>query len=429
MSIYHPSKKWDWSSMGVIRAGSKVSSLRDFTMRVVCCLSAILCLLTFDAAAQSRQTLEEQRKRTLLEIEETGRYLEEAQQSQKESLRKLNLLNLQVMQYKRLINSINTEMAYIDRQIGETSSKVAQMTAEIEKMKTEYALLVFQAYKNRGKYNQLVYVLSAKDFNEAYRRMKYFQQYSEYRKKQVAEITAKQTELQVVIEQLTTQKAEKGKLLAEQRRETTRLEAVVTEQNREVNNLKSQERKLRSQLIAQQQKAQKLQNDLQKMIAAEAKKRNTTPANLYEKLTPEERLISNNFKGNKGRLPWPVEKGIVTGFFGMNAHPLFKDIRLINDGVDITTVGGSEVRTVFEGEVTAIFGIPGENMAVCVRHGNYITVYQNLVDVTVKMGDKIKLKEKIGKVYTEKGAKTAVLKFQIREGNNTLDPELWLMKK
>ena len=407
-----------------------IRSLRNFTMRVAYFgLSVILFLPTFDTAAQSRQTLEEQRKRTLLEIEETSRYLEETQQSQKESLRKLNLLNLQVIQYKKLISSIDVEIGYIDRQIGETSVKVTQMTAEIEKMKTEYAQLVFQTYKNRGKYNQLVYVLSAKDFNEAYRRMKYFQQYSEHRKKQVTEITAKQTELQVVIGQLTTQKTEKEKLLAEQRKENARLETVKTEQNKEVNSLKSQERKLRNQLIAQQQKAQKLQKEIEKMITAEAKKRNTTPANLYEKLTPEERLISDSFKGNMGRLPWPTEKGIITGFFGMNASPV-KDVKLINEGIDITTVGGSEVRAVFDGEVTAIFPVPGENLTVCVRHGNYITVYTNLVDVTVKMGNKIKIKEKIGKVYTEKGAKTAVFKFLIWEGlNNKLNPELWLMKK
>lgn len=407
-------------------------SLRDFSLRVArLCFSfqVVLSLLTFDAIAQSRESLEEQRKRTLLEIEETSRYLDETQQNQKESLRKLDLLNLQVTKYKRLISSIDAEIVYIDRQIAETSSKVAQMTAEIEKMKAEYAQLVFQAYKNRGKYNQLVYVLSSKDFNEAYRRMKYFQQYSEYRKKQIAEITAKQAELNVALEKLAAQKMEKERILAEQRKESNQLEAVQTQQNKEVNNLKSQERKLRSQLLAQQQQAQKFQKEIEKIIAAEAKKRNTTPNNLYNNLTPEERLVSDNFKGNKGRLPWPTEKGIITSFFGMNVHPLFKDVKINNDGVDITTVGGSDVRAVFEGEVTAIFRIPGENLVVCVRHGNFITVYQNLVDVTVKMRDKVKLKETIGKVYTEKDAKTAVLKFQIREGNNTLNPELWLMKK
>jgi septal ring factor EnvC (AmiA/AmiB activator) len=391
-------------------------------------LPLVLFLSGTGAYAQSRQNLEQQRKKALQDIEETNRYLKETQQSQKESLEKFNLLSAQVMQFNRLMNSINAEIAYADRQIGETATKVGRMSNEIEKMKAEYAQLVYHAYKNRGKYNKLVYVLSAKDFNEAYRRMKYFQQYSEYRKRQVAEITAKQEELRAVIEQLAVRKAEKEKLLAEQRQESKRLEAVKAEQNKEVNNLKAQERKLRSQLEAQKRKAQKLQNDIEKMIAAEAKKRKTTTANLYNKLTPDERLVSDNFKGNKSRLPWPTEKGIITGYFGVNTHPLFKEVRMINNGIDITTIGSADVRAVFDGEVTGVGGIPGDNLFVLVRHGNYITVYQNLVDVTVKQGDKVKHKESIGKVYTEKGAKTAVLHFEIWEGTNKLDPELWMVK-
>jgi septal ring factor EnvC (AmiA/AmiB activator) len=391
-------------------------------------LPLVLFLSGAGADAQSRQNLEQQRKRALQDIEETNRYLKETQQSQKESLEKFNLLSAQVMQFNRLVNSINAEIAYTDRQIGETSAKVGGMSNEIEKMKAEYAQLVDHAYKNRGKYNKLVYVLSAKDFNEAYRRMKYFRQYSEYRKRQVAEITVKQEELRAVIEQLAARKAEKEKLLAEQRQESKRLEAVKAEQNKEVNHLKAQERKLRSQLEVQKRKAQKLQNDIEKMIAAEAKKRKTTTANLYNKLTPDERLVSSNFKGNRGRLPWPTEKGIITGYFGVNIHPLFKEVRMINNGIDITTIGSADVRAVFDGEVTGVGGIPGDNLFVLVRHGNYITVYQNLVDVAVKQGDKVKHKESIGKVFTEKGAKTAVLHFEIWEGTNKLDPELWMVK-
>ena len=379
--------------------------------------------------AQSRQKLEDQRKQALREITETSRFLKEAQQNQKESMGKLNLLNAQVRQFNQLINSINAEISYVDQQIGNASTQVSHMNNEIDKMKVEYAQLVYHAYKNRGQYNKLVYVLSAKDFNEAYRRIKYFQQYGEYRKKQVAEIIVKQEELRVAIEQLAARKTEKEQLLAEQRQEGKRLEVVRTEQNKEVNSLKSQERKLRNQLVAQQRKAQKLQKDIEKMIAAEAKKRKTTSTNLYEKLTPDERLVSNNFKENRGRLPWPTEKGIITGYFGIYAHPLFKDVRNENRGIDITTVSGAEVRAVFDGEVTGVGGILGDNMFVMIRHGNYFSVYQNLINVTVKKGDKIKSKEAIGKVFTEKDAKTAVLHFEIWEGTSKLDPELWMVKK
>jgi len=392
-------------------------------------LSVLLYLLMSDAIAQSRKDLEEQRRQALLQIEETSRFLEETQRSQKKSLEKLNLLNVQAIQLKKLISSMDAEITYIDRQIGETNTKVSKMTAEVEKMKTEYAQMVSQAYKNRGKYNKLVYVLSSKDFNEAYRRMKYFQQYSEYRKKQVAEINVKQAELKVAIEQLTKQKAEKEKLLAEQRKESIRLESVKAEQNKEVNNWEKEKWRLRSQLTAQRQRAQRIENELKKMIEADAKKRNATSANLYDKLTPDERLISDNFKGNRGRLPWPTEKGIITGNFGVSTHPVFKDVKQNNPGVVITTVEGSDVRAVFDGVVLGIGGILGDNLFVLVKHGNYYTAYKNLVNVTVKKGDKVKTKEIIGKVYTEKGAKTAIMQFEIWEGSNNLNPELWLMKK
>ncbi len=352
----------------------------------------ILILSVFDTTAQSRQSLEEQRKSTLREIDETNRYLQETRQSQKESLEKLNLLNVRVGQYKKLIDGINAEIDYADRRINEAAARVKQMSRETEKLKSEYAQLLYHAYTNRGKYNKLIYVLSAKDFNEAYRRMNYFRQYGEYRKRQVAEIVKTQEELSATMEQLAARKAEKEKLLVTQREESRRLEVVKTEQNKEVDKLKSQERQLRRQLAEQQRRAQKLQRDIEQLIASEAKKRKGTSTNLYDKLTPEERLVSNNFKDNRGRLPWPVEKGIITGYFGINPHPLYKDIRINNNGIDITTVGGAGVRAVFGGEVTRVWGIRGENIIVVIRHGNYMTVYQNLVDVSVKQGDKVKLK-------------------------------------
>jgi septal ring factor EnvC (AmiA/AmiB activator) len=263
--------------------------------------------------------------------------------------------------------------------------------------------------------------------------MKYFQQYSEFRKKQVAEIKAKQVELQVIITQLAAQKTGKEKLLVEQVRESKKLESVKDEQNRELANLRSKERILKNQLTVQQQKARRLQSEIEKIITTEIRKRSTTATNPFDRMTPDERLISDNFRGNKGRLPWPTERGTITGSFGINPHTLFKNIQLTNSGIDITTVGGAAVRVVFDGEVKGVHAIPGYNLTVLVTHGNYFTVYQNLVDVTVKFGDKLKAKQTIGKVYTERGANTAVLHFEIWEDNNKpnpekLNPEQWISK-
>jgi len=396
----------------------------------------VLVLFFFgsDAYSQTRLKLEEQRKQALLEIEETTRLLKETQQSEKQSLDRLNLLNAQLVQFNRLISNIDEEIAYVDRQIKETSDKMSQMSREIEKMKEEYAGLIHHTYKNKGRYNKLIFLLSANDFNEAYRRMKYFQQYSDFRKKQVADIRIKQEELRVVMELLTEKKAEKEKLLVEQRLENKRLEAVKNDYDKALTQLKSQERKLKAQLEKQQANLKKLHEEISKIITAEAKKgTNTTATNPYDRLTPDQRLVSSNFKGNKGRLPWPVERGNITGYFGTYKHPFLKYVSLDNKGIDITTVGGSDVRAVFDGEVTAVIRIPGANISVLIRHGNYFTVYENLVSVKVKNGDQVKIKETIGKLYTEKGAKTAILHFEILELRNLsatdqLNPELWLGK-
>ena len=394
-------------------------------------LFVLFCLFIFSMNAysqQTRQNLEEQRKQVLREIEQTNRLLRETVKDQEQSVLKLNLLNAQVTQYNSLISSMNTEIAYINRQISTTSASIRQFENDIDRMKTEYAKMVKQAYKNRGQYNKLIYVLSAKDFNEAYRRMKYFQRYSSYNKRQVEEIKLKQKELNEAIEQLKMHRTDSEKLLAEQRRENVKLQAIKQELDIEIGKLKSQERRLKTQLAEQQQRDKKIQDEIAKMISEEARKQGTTTENLHERLTPEQRLISNNFQANRGKLPWPIERGVITGKFGTRRHNIYQDIQVDNIGIYITTIANAEVRAVFDGEVTNVGGVPGVKLFVLVRHGNYFTVYLNLVDVNVKQGDKITLKQAIGRVYTEREAQSAVLQFQIYEGSNKQNPEQWLSK-
>ncbi|MDR2038810.1 MAG: peptidoglycan DD-metalloendopeptidase family protein [Bacteroidales bacterium] len=392
-------------------------------------LILIFVLSSFDMTAQSRQGLEDKRKKTLQEIAETNRFLKETQQSQKESLEKLDILIVQEKQYNQLISDINAEIKYTDRQINESTLQIKKMGNEVEKLKSDYAEMIRQAYKNRGKYNKLVFVLSSKDFNEAYRRMKYFQQYSEFQKKQVEEINESQKQLNESVEELAAQKKEKEKLLAEQRKESKQLELIKNEQNKSIAGLKSKEKQLRKKVADKQKEAQKLQQEINRLVTAEIKKSKGNSKTLYDKLTPEERLVSNNFKDNKGRLPWPTERGFITKFFGVNQNPIYKELKISSEGIDITTVANADVRAIFDGEVTRVWRIKGENITILLQHGNYRTVYMNVVDVTVKQGDKVKSKETIGKIYTEKGAKTAVLHFEIWEELKKVNPEQWIIKK
>jgi len=380
------------------------------------------------ATGQTRQSLEEQRRQTLREIEETSRFLNQTLQSQRETGERLNLLNAQVSQFNRVIGSLNAEIAYFDRQINENSANIRRMTNEIEKLKEEYARLIVQAHRNRGRYNVIIYVLAARDFNEAYRRFKYFQQYSEFRRRQVTEITERQEELSVTIATLAEQRGERENLLVAQRQESRRLESARTELNREATNLRAQERRFRTQLTAQQQRERDLNSQIQRAIAEEARRLNATPSNIYDRLTPEDRLISDNFRENRGRLPWPVERGIITGNFGLNCHPVFRDVCVTNNGVDITTVGGSEVRAIFEGIVSSVGMIRGAGMFVIVRHGSFMSVYNNLAEVRVSEGSRVRHRETIGRVYTDRGAQTAVLGFQVWNENTPQNPAQWISR-
>ena len=379
-------------------------------------------------AQQTRQNLEEQRRQVLREIEVTNGLLRETVRGQEQSLAKLNLLNAQVEQYNRLITSINAEIAYTNRQISATTTQIIQMTNDIERMKTEYAILLNQAYKNRGQYNQLIYVLSAKDFNEAYRRMKYFQQYSDYRKKQVTEIQIKQVELNEAIELLNAQRAENEQLLVEQRNENAKLQAVKKELEEEANKFRARQRQLTAQLQEQQQRERRIQNEINRLIEGEVNRRSTPTTSFFDRLTPEERVTSNSFRANRGSLPWPTERGSITGKYGVTRHALLSNVEMPSSGITITTVANADVRAVFNGEVTEVGGVPGNNMFVIIQHGNYFTVYINLIDVSVKQKDRVSIRETIGKVYTERGAPSAELKFQVYDGATRQNPELWLSK-
>ena len=377
--------------------------------------------------AQTRENLEEQRRQALSEIANINRLLEQNAQSQRVSVESLNLLNAQIRQFNRLIGNLNAEIAYVDRQISLTSSNIGRMTNEIERLKEEYAKLIFQTYKNRGKFNVIIYVLAAKDFNEAYRRFKYFQQYSDFRKKQVAEIQEKQEELGIVIASLATQRVEKEQLLAEQRQESRKLDGVRAELDRETARLRTQEQRFRTDLARQQQNERQLSSSIRRIIEEEARRLNATPSNVYERLTPEDRLISNNFRENRGRMPWPVETGSVSATFGESRHPLFRNVTTNNPGINITTTVGSDVRAVFEGEVQSIGMIPGEGLFVMLKHGNFYSIYYPLTDIRVNTGSKVQHREVLGKITSDAGARTAVLNFQIWD-DKPLNPEQWLAR-
>lgn len=401
--------------------------MRDRIVLYLC----LLCLWAGGLNAQTRKNLEKERNQTLRQIAQTTELLQKNQDSHKISLSKYNLLSAQIEQYNKLIATINAEIQFLNAQIITNLDEVERYKKQVAELKREYAQMVNFAYKNRQKYNQLIFILAAEDLNTAYRRMRYFQQYSSYRQLQVAKIESLQDSLNVSISRLEAARAEKEELLNSEQEQRLILAGLRSVQNQELQDLRSKERQLRAQLEEQQKRERQLQEEIQKLIAAENKKRNKgkeKSSKLYDKLTPEEQLTSKNFSQNKGKLPWPTEKGVISRPYGISKHPVLKDITIDNDGIDIMTNPGSAVRAVFDGEVSFVSAIIGENLTIFIRHGNYITIYQNVVRPTVKQGDKVKTKQVIGYTVNDKDSKSVILHFGVWNETVKQNPSLWLAK-
>ena len=229
------------------------------------------------------------------------------------------------------------------------------------------------------------------------------------------------------IEQLEEIKLEKKELLSEKRKENNNLVKEKQRKNSMISDLKRKEKDLKKEIEDKRIIAEKIEKEIAAILAAEARKARS--GNMYDQLTPEEKLISDNFRGNKGKLPWPVERGIITGKYGVHPHPVLKQITIDNDGVDITTVRGAEARALFEGEVSMVVAILGGNYTVIVRHGNFLTVYQNLVNLTVKQGEHVRVKQVLGTVYTEKDTNNTILHIQVWKEMAKQNPEDWLSRK
>ena len=235
-------------------------------------------------------------------------------------------------------------------------------------------------------------------------------------------------EIEKQLSELKTLHSDKENLLSEHRTETDELKREKSDQNVMIQQLDKQKSELKKKLDEQVQLANKLQKEIEKVIAEELKKSKKADMKVFQ-LTPEEKKLADNFISNKSKLPWPTERGVITGFFGENPHPVLKGVFIRNDGIDISTTEDSYIRSVFDGDVTRVFVIPGAHKTVIIRHGNYLSVYSNLSEVFVKQGDKVKTKQTIGKIFTDReDGNKSVLQFQIWKENQKLNPQDWLAR-
>jgi septal ring factor EnvC (AmiA/AmiB activator) len=389
-------------------------------------LSLFFFLSMLSLSGQSLTDLRAKKAETDQRIQFTSKLLQEAQKNEKSGLGKLQLLNSQIQNRNQLIENINAEVNALNSYINENTAVSRMLGSDLEHLKKEYAGMVRFAQKNKNSYDMIIFLLSAENLNQAYKRMLYLKQYAKYRRSQTEVILAVNDLLNSKIESLKNRKQEKADLLASKNDETKQLLSEKKQQDKYLQNLKSQQQDLKKKLREQQKEEAKLNREIERLIEEEAKLARDKG---QFGMTPDQKLLAADFEKNKGRIPWPVERGVITEKFGVHAHAVLKNIQVKSNGIEISTEDGAKARAVFDGEVSRVFAISGGNMAVIIRHGSFLSVYSNLKEVYVKAGQKVKTKEVIGGIFSDSsnGNKTA-LKFQVWRENVKMNPEEWISR-
>lgn len=390
---------------------------------------------------RKQKELEQQRKKKEEEIALTKRLLNQTEKEKKKSLNQLHLLNKQIGMRESLIQTVNQEIEGIDGQIFSKRADIEAILADLKVRKKEYAEMVYLAYKNKRVFDPLTFVLSASSFHQAARRIEFLRSLSASRTLQMELIRQTQENLEEELAQLEGIRIEKSSLVSKKEEEKTELEQDKKEENQLVGNLKSKEKELKKELKEKQKAAKKLDDAIARIIREEierARKEEETRQKKEGKtekkgtdlaMTPEAVALSASFTANKGKLPWPVEKGFIIRSFGEHRHPTLPNVKTVNNGIDIVTTDGSNARAVFQGEVRAIFNVPGMQNAVMINHGEFFTVYTHLETVTVKKGDKVTTKQNLGKVYKDPEDGKSIVHFELWQGNVKQNPETWIFPK
>lgn len=382
-----------------------------------------------------KEQLQQEKQKIEEEIRYTNELLEKTRKNKTASVNEVVLLENKIKKREQLISAFDRQLRSINRDISGAGSEISGLEGELQQLREEYARMIYYAQKNRNAYTRLMFIFSAESFNQAYRRLKYFQQYSEYRRHQVELITQTEKDLSARIRKLESQKTDKIKLLEDEKDEQSKLRKEKSDKGQTVNQLKQQEQQLLKKLREQEKARSKLNDEIQRIIAEEIRKAReaggsrskAAPSDFFD-LTPEERELSADFESNKGKLPWPLERGVVSGTFGEHPHPVLKGIKTKSNGVNLMTSSGAEARAVFKGTVSRVMNVPQFNTVVIVRHGEYLTVYSNLVDVIVNMGDVVYTKQPIGRIVTSSEEGATELHFEVWKGKTVLDPEPWLAR-
>jgi septal ring factor EnvC (AmiA/AmiB activator) len=383
-------------------------------------------LVTAVIYGQSKEALQIQKQKAYEELQLTRELMAKTAEQRASSVKQLQILQKAINSRANLISAFESEVNLLDKDIHETELKIAQLTVDNKKNKEEYARLIYYAYRNYTHYEKLMYILAGATISQSYQRYKYLKYISDYRVQKANDIENLIKELDLQKTRLNELKNEKLSAMEEKASEQQKLVGQRSRESTMVQSLQNRESQLRREINEKERIARELEARIREMIEEEARKSNS--GNLYGALTPEQELVGNDFKKNRGKLPWPVEKGIITVGFGNHEVAGLRGSSVQNNGIDISSSPGTEVRAIFEGQVTKVFAILGANYTVLIRHGEFLSVYQNLVNVRVKTGDKVVTKQRLGEAFTDNTENVASIHFEVWQERNILNPEDWISK-
>ena len=396
-------------------------------------LSIFLFLLLAIAWGQdNRQAkLEAQRKQLRAEIKQINTLLFTNKKQKKNALTEIEDLAVKIGLRQRLIKVTNEEANRLTQQISVNQRTITRQEKELKDLKADYAEMIRYAYASKSAKSRLMFLFSSESFLQAYKRFQYLKQYAAFRKKQGLMIAEKTKALEALNVSLAIQKQKKDTLIKENRIAQNELTAERLEQKERITALKKNERSLSRQIQKKQRQIAAFDKEIQRLIRAAIIASNKAAAGKNKAvftLTPEAQLIGKNFTANKGKLPWPVEQGVVTLGFGTQTHPVVKTTKIQSNGVTIATPGNAKVRSVFKGKVMQVFSFKGSNPGVLIQHGNYITSYSNLAVVYVKKGETIDAKQAIGEVFTHPTSGKSELKFSVFQNTTPVNPKSWVYR-
>ena len=384
-----------------------------------------ICLLSGAyIQGQTRAELEDRRKKALEDIEYVDKLIRETEKERRESMSQVTMIGRKLTLRENIIKGIQDEVVLLEGRIELNTLVIELMEADLETLIEDYEKAIVNAQKVSKGQPEAAYILSSRDLNQGYKRMKYLQQVAKFRRREAEVITELKEEIDRNRDKL---EEDLNEITLLKRREESQKSVLQKDQNSKrnlVNSLGRKQKELQQELEKKRRIAIEIEAEIERVVEEERRRRTLV------ELAPEEKIIGDDFERNRGKLPWPVDVGVITSQFGIHDHPVFKGTKVDNIGIENTSGQRVAARAIFKGKVMSVFGISGGNMAIIIRHGNYLSVYQNLINVVVKPGDEVEIKQKIGDVFVEEGeGGKCVIKLMIYLEKEKKNPEEWIAKK